>query len=158
MEEKKTPKQNSTTPAHIQPATLQVLRSQGPQPICLECTWEEYAVKVIFPALGPLSPFIADIALSLQYVLSSQSFPVPYFKGSGAVVFLTFPGQEASPPILPPPATFRSIQEALASLFCLLHLGGQSSLHFRIVVPVVVLGAFSIDLMLLCGRNHGQLV
>lgn len=146
---KKIPKQNSTAPARLQPATLQVLSSQGPQPICLECTWEEYAVKVIFPA--PPSPFIAYIALSLQYVLSSQSFPVPYFKGSGAVVFLTFPGQEASPPILPPPTTFPSLQEALASLFCLLHLGGQSSSHFRIVVPMVVLGVSSIDLMFLCG-------
>lgn len=148
MEEKKF-QSRTALPLHVY--SLPPCRSsahRGPSP-SVECTWEEYAVKVIFPA--PPSPFTAYIALSLQYVLSSQSFPVPYFKGSGAVVFLTFPGQEASPPILPPPATFRSLQEALASLFCLLHLGGQSSSHFRIVVPMVVLGVSSIDLMFLCG-------
>lgn len=108
------------------------------------------------PRPHPFSPFIVYIALSLSMFSSSQCFPVPYFKGSSAVVFLASLGQEASLPILPPPATFRSLQEALVSLFCLLHLGGQSSLHYRIVVPVVVLGASPIDLMLLCGRNCTQ--
>lgn len=102
---KKIPKQNSTAPARLQPATLQVLSSQGPQPVCLECTWEEYAVKVIFPA-PPLPLHCLHCFVSSVCSLSPK-LPCPLLQRIGCCSVPDFPGARSIPANSPSPSNFQ---------------------------------------------------